>query len=226
MLAAEKWRRNGGPARTPSIGYNGRMGDGMPWRLIGFGAAFIAALFVWRELRQAPSAKYGQAKLGASHVLAATEPGAPRAVTEPVAVPFARPVAERVAAPPDNGFDLAVAVATEPAPVVHDHHVVLPVPAPRPQHLVVFVHQQTPVAAPPRHYAAAGVFNDYVPGGPRTSPRPPSGLRGPRTGHVPSRPTTPARRPTRRVASRGTARRGTASRSQRRPRTPSRRRLR
>lgn len=158
---------------------------GMPWRLMGFGAAFIAALFAWR---------HGQGEAQALvRVPLVRVDGAQVAIAPPVGAPPAEVAARR--APPereggDEGLDIALEAQNEELSTREETTIIGGAPE-APQRLVVIMHERAPAPAPVNHQRAVGLPISYplphrpprrVVGGPR-----PSGLM-PRSATLPRRP--------------------------------------
>lgn len=136
------------------MGDNAGWARGMPWRLIGFGAAFISALLVWHVQRDIPQAMAGQLALGAHTALGAEDSVEPEAADPANATRSRPPVAAARATP--NNQDVTLEINTSSTTIVEDSTLVVVPAEPPPPQIVVLVHQAAPQVVVPRARAVTG----------------------------------------------------------------------
>jgi hypothetical protein len=179
------------------MGDNAGWARGMPWRFMGFGAAFIGALLAWHSQRAIPQAMAGQMMLGADTQLGAGDTVVEEEIQLSVTQQAPRRARTQAA---DPGTDVTVVVNTESTTIEEESFGVV-VPAQQPHRLVVLVQQQTPRAIPPRQQDRKMRMRSSGTRFPQTVPRRPGGPLTPRSVRMPrrssQRTSTPRRTSTR-----------------------------
>lgn len=198
----------------------------MPYKLMGFGAAFIASLFAWHFTREPPAAALdgrlssAQDRFDAGEPAGEAEPIAPVAQPNPAQPHPAQPTPAqpRAPGPTEPELDITVVVPEEQGTVAVEETVLIDnVPVPEPQRVVIIVQQSAPADPPPTTRRVRGApYGGRMPSGGFTPRNPgvPSGPLVPRTNR--STPRRSAARPPRRRASSG-GRMGGMSVPRRRP---------
>ena len=146
---------------------------GMPWRLIGVGAAFISSLFAWHLQRDMPQAMAGELALGTHTALGEDTAALVLSEAPPKNRPRTRPA---VVTPTPKNEELTAEINTSSTSLVEQSTLVVVPAEPPPPRIVVLVHEAAPPVAVPRPRWVTGGFSmpNNIPRRPALVPRTPN----------------------------------------------------